>query len=223
MNRIKSFMIAMAALLMMVPAQAATEGDNASATSRKEERREIVRQSVKDAVNRAKSLNADSISERMAQVVSDDFSDTVFVWEDSIDQLDALSDHIDKISDAADGAETAIAVIVILAIFVFPLVSLIAIVWLIVWFSTRKSRDRNRLVAMSIERGIPLPPDYFRQVQRSRLQSGLVWVMWGIGIMIFFLIAVGAKTAAVLGLIPLLVGAAKLITYFVEDRPNNRD
>lgn len=220
-------MIAVAVIVtMMIPAISAAADNNNDGDKQlsRKERREEVKQAIKDAVVQVKTeFAADSIEAKMASVVSDDFSDTVFVWEDSVDNLDVLSQHVGVRNKISDEAETVIAVIAILAIFVFPLVSLIAIVWLIIWFSTRKSRDRNRLVAMSIERGIPLPPDYFRQIQRSRLQSGLVWVMWGIGIAVFFLIAVGAKTAAVLGLIPFLVGAAKLITYFVEDRPNKRD
>ena len=46
-----------------------------------------------------------------------------------------------------------------------------------------------------------------------------MWLAWGVGIIAFCLIVSGAKdTVFAIGFIPLLVGVAKLITYFVEDR-----
>lgn len=222
MNKIRLFFFSLTVMLFCVPMVASAADDDTGAS-----RKEVVRKSIKNVVKRAADINPDSIRQ-VARIVSDEFSDTLFEWENNQD-WDAESSttglSAGKVLDAldeSDSSEAAIAIFVIFAIFAFPLVALILIIWIIAWFSTRKSRDRNRVVAMSIERGIPLPPDYFRSA-KSRLQSGLVWIMWGIGIAVFFLIVFGAKSAAVLGLIPILVGGAKLITYFVEDRPQKRD
>lgn len=226
MDLLKKIFIIFAMAATVMPAVA---GDSDSIDSRKA-RREIVHKSIKDAVKGAKQLNTDSIRQQVAQVISDEFSDTLFEWEKSSDWDSGRSKtgiKAGKLMEELDGlgnGEAAVAIVIIFLIFGFPMVTLIVIIWIIAWFSTRKNRERNRVVAMSIERGIPLPPDYFRStLAKSRLQSGLVWIMWGIGIAVFFLVLIGLKSAVALGLIPFLVGMAKLITYFVEDRPQKRD
>lgn len=225
MNRIKFFVVALVMTVMLLPVDAmAGSNDNTRATRR--ERREMVKNSIRDALRNAKCMNADSVSMKVATVMTDEFSDTLFEWENphnTSEQSDTDSKYCDD-SDDLDGWESAVVLGVLFMIFGAPVMALIIIVWIIAWYSTRKNRERDRVVAMAVERGIPLPPDYFRaSTAKSRLQSGLVWVMWGIGIAIIFLLVSGARTAVVLGLIPFLVGSAKLITYFIEDRPNKRD
>ena len=70
-----------------------------------------------------------------------------------------------------------------------------------------------------------LPESFFaipEAEKKSRLQSGLVWIGWGLGLICLFAVCGSIKTAMI-GLIPLFVGTAKLITYFVEDRKKDNN
>lgn len=81
---------------------------------------------------------------------------------------------------------------------------------------------RERLAA--IDKGMevpPLPPELFDGGQRARgpgnyLLRGLIWSAIGIGILIALRNL--DEDAASLGIIPLLIGVAYLIYYFVEGR-----
>ena len=111
-----------------------------------------------------------------------------------------------------------IIAIVFIAI-VTPFTSLVLIVFFAIRGITCRQRERNKLIEKAIDNNYPLPDDFFSSQKnpRTRLQSALVWLAWGIGIISFCLI-MSNDTVYAIGLIPLLVGIAKLITYFVEDR-----
>ena len=113
-----------------------------------------------------------------------------------------------------------IIAIVFIAI-VTPFTSLVLIVFFAIRGITCRQRERNKLIEKAIDNNYPLPDDFFssQKNSRTRLQSALVWLAWGIGIISFFLI-MSNDTVYAIGLIPTLVGIAKLITYFVEDRKN---
>lgn len=117
-----------------------------------------------------------------------------------------------------------IIAIVFIAI-VTPFTSLVLIVFFAIRGITCRQRERNKLIEKAIDNNYPLPDDFFssQKNSRTRLQSALVWLAWGVGIVVFFLIVDPTVTAYSIGLIPLLVGAAKLITYFVEDRKKDNN
>lgn len=100
-----------------------------------------------------------------------------------------------------------------------PFACAVLIVFFIIRGITIRKREHNKLIEKAIECNYPLPDDFFKAPKRhrSRLQSALVWIAWGVGIISFCLIMSNGTVYAI-GLIPLLVGIAKLITYFVEDR-----
>ncbi|MDE6490522.1 MAG: hypothetical protein K2L49_05115 [Muribaculaceae bacterium] len=110
-------------------------------------------------------------------------------------------------------------------IFIFggPFIATILIIWLCLRHATARRRGREQLIAMAIERGYALPDGFYETTPtKSRLQSGLVWLMWGIGLVIV-MTCLGSLSLGTIGLIPLLVGVAKLITYYVEDRPSAKN
>jgi hypothetical protein len=99
------------------------------------------------------------------------------------------------------------------------------IVWIVAWHRRKvleaDCRHKERMAA--IEKGLELPPDSLPQLEqtppRSRyLLRGLIWL--GVGLAITF----GAHGLLTLprltgfGWIPIAVGAAYLIFYFVEGR-----
>ena len=112
-----------------------------------------------------------------------------------------------------------IVFIVFLAIFGTP----IMIVGLIMYFSFSKSRAMHRTVRMMVEKGQPVPeallnpPPVIRQ--RSDLRRGVVLLMVGLGLMVFF----GACNdweggAWSLGIIPFLIGAGYLLVWRLDVR-----
>jgi hypothetical protein len=112
-----------------------------------------------------------------------------------------------------------IVLIVFLAIFGTP----VMIVATIMYFSFSKSRALHRTVRMMVEKGQPVPeallnpPPVIRQ--RSDLRRGVVLLMIGLGLMVFF----GAVNdweggAWSLGIVPFLIGAGYLLVWRLDVR-----
>jgi uncharacterized protein DUF6249 len=127
-------------------------------------------------------------------------------------------DHHDA-SDDVPWIAIPIVFIVFLAIFGTP----IMIVALIMYFSFSKSRAMHRTVRMMVEKGQPVPeallnpPPVIRQ--RSDLRRGVVLLMVGTGLMVFF----GACNdweggAWSIGIIPFLIGAGYLLVWRLDVR-----
>jgi hypothetical protein len=112
-----------------------------------------------------------------------------------------------------------IVLIVFLTIFGLP----VAIVGLIMYFSFSKSRAMHKTVRMMVEKGQPVPeallnpPPVVRQ--RSDLRRGVVLLMVGAGLMVFFG-AVNDWEGGVwsLGIVPFLIGAGYLLVWRLDVR-----
>lgn len=112
-----------------------------------------------------------------------------------------------------------IVLIVFLTIFGLP----VAVVGLIMYFSFSKSRALHKTVRMMVEKGQPVPeallnpPQVVRQ--RSDLRRGVVFLMVGAGMIVFF----GAVTAWEdgvwsLGVIPFLIGLGYVLVWRLDVR-----
>lgn len=160
---------------------------------------------------------------------SDDEDSTISITIDSASTDSTITINTPKkdkkteitiIQQSNDGQSIGMVLIVFIAI-VTPFACVVLIVFFAIKGITSRQREHNKIVEKAIESNYPLPDDFFKapKLHKSRLQSALVWLAWGIGVIAFFLIVSGINnTVYAIGLIPLLVGAAKLITYFVEDR-----
>lgn len=119
-------------------------------------------------------------------------------------------------------SDNMIAIIAIIFGVLTPFLSIVAIVFIALLFAHKKRKLRYHTIELAISNGRDLPDSFYESFDnkngRSRLQSALVWIAWGIGIALF-LLCVDDIESAFIAAIPLLVGAAKLITYFIEDRP----
>ena len=112
-----------------------------------------------------------------------------------------------------------IVAISLLTIFGAP----VLIVAVIMYFGFSKNRMMHRTVRMMVEKGQPVPaallnpPPAVRK--RSDMRRGVVLVMVGIGLIIFFG-AVNAWEGGAwsLGLIPLLIGAGYLLVWKLEGK-----
>jgi Domain of unknown function (DUF6249) len=122
-------------------------------------------------------------------------------------------------SDDVPWIAIPIVLIVFLAIFGTP----VMIVALIMYFSFSKSRALHRTVRMMVEKGQPVPeallnpPPVIRQ--RSDLRRGVVLLMVGLGLMVFFG-ALNDWEGGVwsLGIIPFLIGAGYLLVWRLDVR-----
>jgi hypothetical protein len=115
-----------------------------------------------------------------------------------------------------------IVTIVFLSIFGTP----ILIVGVIMYFSFSKTRALHRTVQMMVEKGQEVPVALLNpppaQRQRSDLRRGIVLVMIGLGLMIFFAAVNDWEGGAwSLGIIPFLIGAGYLLVWKLDARKEN--
>jgi len=115
-----------------------------------------------------------------------------------------------------------IVTIVFLTIFGTP----ILIVAVILYFSFSKTRALHRTVRMMVEKGQPVPEALLNpppaQRQRSDMRRGVVLVMVGLGLMLFFAAVNDWEGGAwSIGLIPFLIGAGYLLVWKLEGKKDN--
>ncbi len=101
----------------------------------------------------------------------------------------------------------------------------IAFLWLILYYASRGSRERDRLIEMSIREHQPLPDSFYLgggNNASKRLGSGIIWICTGFAAMLFFFTLESAEMAW-LGLIPTGVGISRVVIYLVEqNKKTNR-
>lgn len=123
--------------------------------------------------------------------------------------------------DSSDDSDGWMAVPIVGIIFSTLFGTPVLIVAAIMFFSYLKSRSLHRTVRMMVERGEPVPPALFAPTPvlraRSDMRRGVVLVMVGIGLMVFF----GACNdweggAWAVGIIPFLIGAGYLLVWKLE-------
>jgi hypothetical protein len=117
------------------------------------------------------------------------------------------------------GALMAIPIVGIIFVTLFG--APVLVVAAIMFFSYLKSRSLHRTVRTMVEKGEPVPPALFAPPPvvraRSDMRRGVVLMMVGIGVMIFF----GAVNeweggSWALGIIPFLIGAGYLLVWKLE-------
>ena len=154
----------------------------------------------------------DSISVEISDSSS---SDSVIITPNESAKIANISIH-----QSNNDAGFWVVLIVLIAV-IIPFASLVLIIFFALRAITSRQREHNKLIEIAIKSNYPLPDNFFSkpQTSRTRLQSALVWLACGIGSIVFFLIVFDDALYAI-GIIPLLIGIAKLITYYVEDREN---
>ena len=133
--------------------------------------------------------------------------------------IDFDGGHHESSGDDVPWIAVPIVLIIFLTIFGLP----VAIVGTILYFSFSKSRAMHKTVRMMVEKGQPVPeallnpPPVIRQ--RSDLRRGVVLLMIGAGLMVFFG-AVNDWEGGVwsLGIIPFLIGLGYLLVWRLDVR-----
>jgi hypothetical protein len=111
-----------------------------------------------------------------------------------------------------------IVAICMLAVFGAP-VLIVALAGMFVFSATRQ---RHRTIRMMIEKGQPIPAELLMPPtralrQRSDIRRGVILLMIGTGVIIFFGAVAGWEHGVwTLGLIPLLIGAGYLLVWKLE-------
>jgi hypothetical protein len=123
-------------------------------------------------------------------------------------------------SDVDDTALMAIPIVGIIFTTLFG--APVMIVGVIMFFSYWKARSLHRTVRMMVEKGQPVPEALFatppRAVrQRSDMRRGVVLVMVGLGIMVFFAAVNDWEGGSwAMGIIPFLIGVGYLLVWKLE-------
>ena len=130
-------------------------------------------------------------------------------------------------SDDGDSALMAIPIVGIIFSTLFG--APVMIVAVILFFSYWKQRNLHRTVRMMVEKGQTVPEGLFaappRAIrQRSDMRRGVVLVMVGLGIMVFFAAVNDWEGGAwALGIIPFLIGCGYLLVWKLEGNKRGTD
>jgi Domain of unknown function (DUF6249) len=142
--------------------------------------------------------------------------------------IDGDGDEARHISHSGDGDDIPEAVIPIVAVVMIAVFGApVLIVGLIMYFGFSRNRAMHKTIRMMVEKGqeVPAallapPPPAVRQ--RSDMRRGIVLLMVGFGLMVFF----GAMNdweggAWTIGLIPFLIGAGYMLVWKLEGKKDN--
>jgi hypothetical protein len=115
-----------------------------------------------------------------------------------------------------------IVVVTMLAVFGAP----VLIVAVIMYFGFSKTRALHRTVRLMVEKGQEVPAALLNppsaQRHRSDMRRGVLLLMVGLGLVIFFgVIADWDSGVWTLGMIPALIGAGYLLVWKLEGRKDN--
>ena len=115
-----------------------------------------------------------------------------------------------------------IVVVSMLAVFGAP----VLIVAVIMYFGFSKTRALHRTVRLMVEKGQEVPAALLNpppaQRQRSDMRRGVLLLMVGLGLVIFFgVVADWDSGVWTLGMIPALIGAGYLLVWTLEGRKDN--
>jgi hypothetical protein len=115
-----------------------------------------------------------------------------------------------------------IVIVTMLAVFGAP----VLIVAVIMYFGFSKTRALHRTVRLMVEKGQEVPAALLNpppaQRQRSDMRRGVLLLMVGVGLMMFFgVVADWDSGVWTLGMIPALIGAGYLLVWKLEGRKDN--
>ena len=187
-----------------------------------ENRMEIIAKTINEELDTTKNFeqNVEKIAYKLKEKFENIDANTAVVYnEEARKTIEAKYDHQEEMMEYTLQIVAVIGGLLTgVLIFTLP-------IFFICYFIYRKRTIRYRIAEKAIEKNMTLPESFFaipEAEKKSRLQSGLVWIGWGLGLICLFAVCGSIKTAMI-GLIPLFVGAAKLITYFVEDRKKDNN
>ena len=107
-----------------------------------------------------------------------------------------------------------VAILGVIMIFGGPIIA----VFFICYFIYRTKKARYQALSEIVASGREVPKELFPQVDpRAKWNSGIKYVAWGAGLMLFFLLGFDIEWAALM-FVPIIIGVGKLISYRQEQR-----
>lgn len=109
----------------------------------------------------------------------------------------------------------------IVLISLMPFITAILIVFFVVRNKRMKELRMIQLYEKALEAGKDLPESFFRRPDeepKSHFLKGAIWIGTGLGVSIGALYLMGEHSPWGFGLIPLFIGIAYMISYFVENK-----
>lgn len=182
--------------------------------------------SVSPMVSPAQSTPALSVAPSATAPASDDLGDQI---RRRFDKKFKTGGHIriERDKEALEDKDIPsqvipIVVVTMLAVFGAP----VLIVAVIMYFGFSKTRALHRTVRLMVEKGQEVPAALLNpppaQRQRSDMRRGVLLLMVGLGLVIFFgVIADWDSGVWTLGMIPALIGAGYLLVWKLEGRKDN--
>lgn len=121
-----------------------------------------------------------------------------------------------SVANSDDFPETVVAVTAIVFAIGLPFLLVFGVIWLLVRVIGSRQRARYKLIELSLKQGMPLPDSFYQSeitTQEAKLRSGIVWIGWGVTIVVFFMFVDTPVFA--FGLLPIFVGLSRLAAYNV--------
>ncbi len=161
------------------------------------------------------------IDQELVDEVIAEFDEEMSNWTDEdrqqlVEALEGLGE-IDISTDVGFG-ESLVAIVAITLSLGMPII----IVAIVAYSTYRKKRLMHETINNYVNSDRDIPPEVMSTLTagaepKNALQSGLVLVGVGLGLMAFFFM-VGAKEAMGIGFIPLFIGLAKLLVWKLDSK-----
>jgi len=152
------------------------------------------------------TVDNDDDAERMVDVIQQ-------VMNSESDSLTVVKGNRVVNINISDLGETTIAdmmgpFLICIAVFAFML----GMLWMILYFATRRSRSRDKLIELSLQTGNPLPPNFMPSSSATRqMRKGIIWI----GVALFWLLAIHSG-ARWLSLVFLAIGISNIAMYAIS-------
>lgn len=132
--------------------------------------------------------------------------------------IDFTDDDDDSTFDFGGNFMQMLAVI---GLFVLPPVAVVLIVFFALYFRSRNKRAQYEAMARAAQNGVVMPPIPMEPTcmpTRSSYSAAVTLIAIGLGLLIFFSCAGEWRIGIGIGCIPALIGAARLLTRWLDNR-----
>ncbi|MCM1337269.1 MAG: DUF6249 domain-containing protein [Candidatus Amulumruptor caecigallinarius] len=177
----------------------------------------VTRNQLNAARQAADVVNFDSIEANIDSALADmpsaetteSFSTSTFVDDDDDFDASGLFGH---------DSSTGLARMAIFGIFIMPPLAVVLIVLIVLYFRSRNKRAQYEAMARAAQNGVILPPIPEGTNNASPNAGAVTLIAVGIGIAIFFACIDEWELGIGVGCIPALIGAARLVTRWLDNR-----
>lgn len=208
-------MICFASLMAAAQTSKSTNGNAAQAVQA------TAQTQINAARQAAQSVNFDSIEADINAALPE-----INGADSDASEMDATSTGGFSLGDTDDdmfdfeGGTSKLALLAVIGIFILPPLAVVLIVFLCLYFRSRNKRAQYEAMARAAQNGVILPPipDSTSSSANSPYSGAVTLIAVGLGIAIFFACADEWAIGIGIGCIPALIGAARLLTRWLDGR-----